>query len=550
MLNAEQDGQNFAVILNSPELNEHRFEFIEAILTPKQILNNTSVLQKYLNDGNIRSENKQQCLNVLVNNSTIIEDYFTHFNGYRRQGDFIGTLFEPREELDGESYFDRIENKQSIRNGFWVGGDQSLSVRYWWVYAIINANDRQPLLIQYLADPEIKRDDKLQCLNGLNSYTETQDLLRLVPLEPELAVIQTLFEQQNDGLNNQLPLDQYLNDVNILVKNKARTLNSIFTIIGRINEEDEVRINMLNNLTNTLTRQSFVTNFNEGNCQEQQLAIENAALPENAENAGNIENAENAENEENEEHLQDRKTTFLHIMMDPRYDPEYNENLNITNDINRKEVIQKIGQICPELLLDARDQLGNTVLNQTILLPYPSTIQQEEEVGGEQAAQVNREMEERRNQQVCQKLLHYDDYIKFQLMYLLIDSNTDILYPRIPQIRREREIALRNGNLENHEENGQVPVVGEQPEQQVRGNANQENNGNQQNHINQQNQGENGQVLVVNEQVEVQAEPEVQERRRPRGGLERMGGANGLQGNQVGGRNGNNRGNGIVRIND
>ena len=47
----------------------------------------------------------------------------------------------------------------------------------------------------------------------------------------------------------------------------------------------------------------------------------------------------------------------------------------------------------------------------------------------------------------------------------------------------------------------------------------------------------------MNEQVEVQAEPEVQERRRPRGGLERAGGANGLRGNQVGGRNGNNRGN-------
>lgn len=117
----------------------------------------------------------------------------------------------------------------------------------------------------------------------------------------------TFFKPQNDGLNNQLPLDQYLNDVNISVKNKARILKYIFTIIGRINEEDEVRINMLNNLNNILTRQSFVTNFNEGNCQEQQLAIENAALPENAGNAGNI---ENAENEENEEHLQDRKTIF------------------------------------------------------------------------------------------------------------------------------------------------------------------------------------------------------------------------------------------------
>lgn len=192
--------------------------------------------------------------------------------------------------------------------------------------------------------------------------------------------------------------------------------------------------------------------------------------------------------------------------------------------------------------------MGNTVLNQTILLPYPSTIQQEaggalqqQEIAAQanlqatqrnlQAAQDNLELKERENQQVCQRLLHYDNYIKFQLMHLLINANTDILYPRIQQMGQGQQV---------------VPLA----EQQVRGNANQENNGNQQNHINQENQGENGQVPVVNEQVEVQAEPQVQERRRPRGGLERMGDANGLRGNQVGGRNGNNRGNGIVGIND
>lgn len=228
---------------------------------------------------------------------------------YNKKVRLIKTLFKPRDFLNGESYFDRIGNKKLIRNSFLAGEDQ-------------------PLLERYLADNDINADDKLQCLNVLNSYPETQGLLTQVSLrqEQELAIIQTLFEPQNDDLNNQLPLDQYLNDVNISVKNKARILNSIFTIIGRIDEEDEVRRNVLNKLKNTLTRQSFVTNFNENKHQIQQLAIENAG---NAGNAGN------------EEHLQDRKTTFLHIMMDPRYDPKYGENLDITSDTNRTEVIQK-----------------------------------------------------------------------------------------------------------------------------------------------------------------------------------------------------------------
>ena len=826
--------------------------------------NNRSVLERYLADRNIDEGDKEQCMNGLINNG-VIENYLSNpHNGlYNKKVSLIKILFKPRDFLNGESYFDRIENKQLIRNSFLAGEEQSL-------------------LERYLADNDINANDKLQCLNVLNSYTETQDLLTRVRLEPELAVIQTLFARQNDGLNNQLPLDQYLNDVNIPVKNKARTLNSIFTIIGRMNREDAVRINMLNDLNNTLTRQSFVTNFEQGTIQMQRLAIENAG---------------------NEEHLQDRKTTFLHIMMDPRYDPEYGENLDITSDINRKEVIHKIGQICPELLLDARDQLGNTVLNQTILLPYPNTIQrevgealQQHEAAAEaclqaarmefiqrkevqrieqvmaqddlegaqenlqkaqanlqdaqanlqaaqdnlQLAQENLELQEIENKQACQRLLQYDDYVKSGIMSLLIEANTNILYPRIQQRREGQQVVPpaeqqvrgnanqeNNGNQENHEENGQAlevvppaeqhvienvnqenngnqenhgengqvvqrreadsplimliknnnwflfssilrsielqtqgfnriedntlnvalneagnalydaagcggygglntcnfnyflsrpfeyvndfdndliesrklntklvpglkhncehalelksdnnymlykelnfysprlgearnlinprgnktlnnvnfeghtfedtindylscyqaieetynmirnrpnqiqngqapavrehaePEVAPQPEpevvppaeqqvrgianqenngnqqnhinqqnqgengqalevvplaeQQVRGNANQENNGNQQNHINQQNHEENGQIPVVNEQVEVQAEPQVQERRRPRGGLERMGGANGLRGDQVGGRNGNNRGNGIVGIND
>lgn len=117
----------------------------------------------------------------------------------------------------------------------------------------------------------------------------------------------------------------------------------------------------------------------------------------------------------------------------------------------------------------------------------------------------------------------------------LLDS--DITFKSCLNIKTKNAIQHAK-NLEDQKENMEI-----MEEQQVRGNANQENNANQQNHINQQNQGENGQVPVVNEQVEVQAEPQVQERRRPRGGLERTGGANGLQGNQVGGRNGNNRGN-------
>ena len=338
-------------------------------------------LERYLTDNNIEPQNRQQCLNGLSRYPETA-NWLAQVNQNRSSG-LIKILFEPQDELNGQSYFDRIENKQLIRNSFLAVEDQ-------------------PLLERYLADDQIGANDKLQCLNGLNSYPETQDLLRRVPLEQELAVIQTLFEPQNDDLNNQLPLDQYLNDINIPVKNKARTLNSIFTIIERMNEEDAVRINMLNGLKNTLTRQSFVTNFEQGTIQMQRLAIGNAGNEEQAENVALPENVEN------EEHLQDRKTTFLHIMMDPRYDPEYDENLNITtSDINREEVIQKIGRICPELLLDAKDQLGNTILNQTILLPYPST------------------------------------------------------------------------------------VWGEQPEQQVRGNANQENNGNQQNHINQENHEEN-----------------------------------------------------------
>lgn len=67
MLKAEQNGQNFANILNDQKL---RSEFIEAILTPKQRLDNTSVLQKYLkylNDSNIPLENKQQTMKALMN---------------------------------------------------------------------------------------------------------------------------------------------------------------------------------------------------------------------------------------------------------------------------------------------------------------------------------------------------------------------------------------------------------------------------------------------------------------------------------------------------
>ena len=501
-------------------------------------------LEQYLTDNNIEPQNRQQCLNGLSRYPETA-NWLAQVNQNRSSG-LIKILFEPQDELNGQSYFDRIENKQLIRNSFLAGGGQ-------------------PLLERYLADVHINANDKLQCLNGLNSYPETQDLLGRVRLEPELAVIQTLFAQQNDGLNNQLLLDQYLNDINIPVKNKARTLNSIFTIIARMKEEDEVRINMLNELKNTLTRQSFMTNFEQGTIQMQRLAIGNAGNEEQAENAALPENAENAGNAGNEEHLQDRKTTFLHIMMDPRYDPEYGENLDITSDISRKEVIQKIGQICPELLLDARDQLGNTVLNQTILLPYPNTIQREagealrqQEIAAEarleaaetelvrrrkvqeieqvmaqdklegaqanlqaaqrnlqeaqanlqaaqddlQLAQENLELKEGENQQACQKLLHYDDNIKFKIMHLLINANTDILYPRIQQMGQGQQVVplaeqqiIENVNQENHEENGQVPVVGEQPEQQVRGIANQENNGNQQNHINQQNQGENGQVV-------------------------------------------------------
>ena len=79
-------------------------------------------------------------------------------------------------------------------------------------------------------------------------------------------------------------------------------------------------------------------------------------------------------------------------------------------------------------------------------------------------------MEEKKDQQVCRKLLDYDDTIKFQLMHLLINANTDILYPRIQQMGQGQQV---------------VPLA----EQQVGGNANQENNGNQENHE------ENGQVV-------------------------------------------------------
>lgn len=83
-----------------------------------------------------------------------------------------------------------------------------------------------------------------------------------------------------------------------------------------------------------------MANVKRGVHLEQQLAGENFALQENA------------------EHLQNHKTTFLHIMMDPRYDPEYNENLNMADDKNvtdRTKVMNIIGTICLELLLDVRD---------------------------------------------------------------------------------------------------------------------------------------------------------------------------------------------------
>lgn len=82
-------------------------------------------------------------------------------------------------------------------------------------------------------------------------------------------------------------------------------------------------------------------------------------------------------------------------------------------------------------------------------------------------------------------------------------------------------------------------------EQQVRGNVNQENHGNQ------QHQGENRQVQAVNEQAELQAEPRVQERHQPRivSAFNGVGIDGCLPGNLAQG-NKNNRGNGNIGRNE
>ena len=222
MLHAEQNRQNLADILNSQKL---RSEFIEAILIPKQRLGNKSVLQtylesdniqppdkytakqalmrtlflsepgllqKYLDNDNIESQNKQQCLNVLANNSTIIEDYLTYSINPRCKVSFIGALFKPREELDGQSYFDRIENQQSIKNALLLNRE------------VFNA---------YLKDARMSPQSKQQYLNKLAGNVGEHGAI-----EKYLAdngVIEILFEPQ-DGLNGQSYFDGIENKQSIV----------------------------------------------------------------------------------------------------------------------------------------------------------------------------------------------------------------------------------------------------------------------------------------------------------------------------------------------
>ena len=82
-------------------------------------------------------------------------------------------------------------------------------------------------------------------------------------------------------------------------------------------------------------------------------------------------------------------------------------------------------------------------------------------------------------------------------------------------------------------------------EQQIRGNVNQENHGNQ------QHQGENRQVQAVNEQAELQAEPRVQTKHQLRivSAFNGAGTDGVLPGNLTQG-NRNNRDNGIVGRNE
>ena len=46
--------------------------------------------------------------------------------------------------------------------------------------------------------------------------------------------------------------------------------------------------------------------------------------------------------QENAEHLKNHNTTFLNITIDSRYDQEYNEDLDIIEYKERKELIYKI----------------------------------------------------------------------------------------------------------------------------------------------------------------------------------------------------------------
>lgn len=103
-------------------------------------------LERYLTDNNIEPQNRQRCLNGLSRYSETA-NWLARVN-QDRSSRLIKTLFKPRNFLNNESCFDRIENKQLIRNSFLAGEDQSL-------------------LEQYLADDHIDPNDKLQCLNGL-----------------------------------------------------------------------------------------------------------------------------------------------------------------------------------------------------------------------------------------------------------------------------------------------------------------------------------------------------------------------------------------------